>query len=87
MENYEELGHPYIQDYSLGQEFTWVLCMSPLMAKVMAKADFIEVDATFRASIELDNLINVITFDYYTLQCKFSFCHLLVHLSILILQG
>ena len=73
MEIYQELGHPYIQDYSLGHNFTWVLCMNPLMAKVMATTDFIEVDATFRASIELDNLINVITFDYFTLQCKFSY--------------
>ena len=40
------------------------------MASIMAKSDFIEVDATFKASIELDNMINVITFDYHTLQCK-----------------
>ena len=44
--------------------------MSPLMAQVMAKAEFIEIDATFKASTELDYLINVITFDYHTLQCK-----------------
>ena len=70
LDAYQKLGHPYILDYSVGKDFTWVLCMSPLMASIMAKSDFIEVDATFKASIELDNTINVITFDYHTLQCK-----------------
>lgn len=67
---YQELGHPYVQDFSVGREFTWVLCMSPLMAKVLGNSDFIEVDATFKTSIELGNTINVVTFDYETLQCK-----------------
>ena len=69
---YQDLGHPYVQDYSVGNEFTWVLCMSPLMAEVLAKADFVETDATFKASVELEYLINVIvTFDYHTMQCEF----------------
>lgn len=68
---YQDLGHPYVQDYSVGKEFTWVLCMSPLMAQVLAKADFVEIDATFKASVELEYLINIVTFDYHTMQCEF----------------
>lgn len=42
------------------------------MAEVLAKADFVETDATFKASVELEYLINVIvTFDYHTMQCEF----------------
>ena len=41
------------------------------MAQVLAKADFVEIDATFKASVELENLINIVTFDYYTMQCEF----------------
>ena len=71
LEVYQELGHPYkVQDYSLGKDLTWVLCMSPLMAQIMANSDFIEVGATFKASVELEYLINVITFDHHTMQCK-----------------
>lgn len=68
---YQDLGHPYVQDYSVGKEFTWVLCMSPLMAQVLAKADFVEIDATFKASVKLENMINIVTFDYHTTQCEF----------------
>ena len=71
LEMYQDLGHSYVQDYSVGKEFTWVLCMSPLMAQVLAKADFAEIDATFKASVELENMINIVTFDYHTMQCEF----------------
>ena len=40
------------------------------MATLFSKAEFIEVDATFAASIELEYLLNVVCFDYETLQCK-----------------
>lgn len=66
LETYRELGHPYVQDCSVGKGLTWILCMSPLMAGIMANSDFIELDATFKASIDLDNMINVVTFDYKT---------------------
>ena len=38
------------------------------MATILSRADFAEVDATFRASIELEYLLNVICFDYDSLQ-------------------
>ena len=33
-------------------------------------AEFAEVDTTFRFSIELEYLLNVVCFDYNSLQCK-----------------
>ena len=54
MDEYAELGHNYICGHSLNPSSTWVLAMSPMMASILSKADFAEVDATFRASIELE---------------------------------
>ena len=71
MEEYFELGHEYICDYSLNPSYTWVLAMSPIMAGILSKAECVEVDATFRASIELEYLLNVVCFDYDSLLCKF----------------
>lgn len=71
MEEYSKIGHEYICDYSLKPSLTWVLTMSPLMASILGKTEFIEVDATFKSSIELEYLLNVVTFDYTSLQCKF----------------
>ena len=62
----------YVQDYMLKSDQTWVLCMSPLMAKLLSESDFIEVDVTYKASVELENLLNVVTFNYTTLKCEFT---------------
>ena len=70
MSEYTELGHPYIQNYSLNPTSTWVLTMSPFMCTILSKADFIEVDATFRASVELTYLLNVVCFDYSSMLCE-----------------
>ena len=70
MEEYADLGHDYICDYSLNPSYTWVLAMSPMMSGILSKAEFAEVDATFRASIELEYLFNVVCFDYDSLLCK-----------------
>lgn len=70
MEEYAKLGHDYICDYSLNPSFTWVLAMSPMMRQVLSKAEFAEVDATYRASIELEYMLNVVCFEYDSLQCK-----------------
>lgn len=34
-------------------------------------AEFVEIDATFKSSIELEYLLNVVCFDYNSLLCKF----------------
>jgi len=65
------MGHPYVRDYTLKSDQTWVLCMSPLMAKLLSESDFIEVDVTYKASVELEYLLNVVSFDYTTLKCEF----------------
>ena len=70
MEEYKNLGHPYICDYSLNPSLTWVLAMSPQMANILNNSEYIEVDATFKGSIELEYLFNV---DYNSLHCKSIF--------------
>lgn len=72
MKEYARCGHVYIPDYSLNPSLTWVLAMSPLMTDILGQAEFAEVDATFRSSIELEYLLNMVCFDYDSLQCKLS---------------
>lgn len=70
MKEYGPLGHPYVCNYSLSPSFTWVLSMSPMMTEILGSAEYAEVDATFKASIELEYLFNVVCFDYRSLKCK-----------------
>lgn len=70
LEEYAKLGHPYLQDYMLTADLSWVLCMSPLMMKLLSQAEFIEADVTYQASIEFSYLFNVVTFNYTTLKCN-----------------
>ena len=59
-----ELGHPFIRSCYLSPTLMWVLSMSPFMSNIFSKVEYIEADVTYRASVELDYLFNVITFDY-----------------------
>ena len=70
LNEYAALGHPYISSYSLTDSLNWVLCMNPLMAKLLSEADFIEADITYKASVEMDYMFNVVTFNYATMRCK-----------------
>lgn len=67
---YAPLGHPYVADYSLSTSLNWVLTMSPIMAEVMSKAEFLEVDITYKASVEIEYLFNAVTFNYTTMKCE-----------------
>lgn len=49
-----------------------MLCMTPLMAQVLSRAQFLEVDLTYQVSHEFTYLMNVVTFHTPTLQCKLS---------------
>lgn len=80
MKEYAEIGHQYVCDYSLNP---WVLTMSPIMTEVLGGAEFAEVDATFRSSIELEYLLNVVCFDYSSLQCKYT-CIYIMYKNILL---
>ena len=42
------------------------------MANVLAEADFIEVDLTYKVSTEFPYMVNVVTFCYITMQCEFK---------------
>ena len=70
LDKYAEIGRPYITKYSLTDDLSWVLCMSPFMATTFAKAEFVEVDITYQVSQEFPYLMNVITFDHTTMLCK-----------------
>ena len=39
------------------------------MSNIFSKAEYIEEDVTFRVSVELEYLLNIITFDYESLKC------------------
>lgn len=51
------------------------------MSCILAESEYAEVDATFKASIELEYIFNV-CFDYTSLQCKtmiykiINYCHI-----------
>lgn len=66
---YSSLGHPYIRKYGIGEKFTWVLAMSPLMSEVFSVSGCIEVDVTYKSSYELPYLFNVVAFNYLTMRC------------------
>lgn len=70
---YRERGYPYQRDYSLSPSMTWLLWMNPLMSEVLAAADFVEMDVTYKAAVEMEYLLNVVAFNYTTMQCKKAF--------------
>lgn len=70
LDEYSQLGHPYIRGYSITSEISWVLSTSPLQAALLGKAECMEVDVTYRASVEFEYLLNAVVFNYTTLRCK-----------------
>ena len=44
--------------------------MNPLMIDLLSRADFIEVDVTYKASIQFEYLLNAVTFNYTTMRCQ-----------------
>ena len=69
LQYYHKLGHPYVRSYGIGVTFTWVLCMNPLMSELLSTADCIEVDITYRTSVELQYLFHVVAFNYIVMRC------------------
>ena len=45
--------------------------MSPLMSKLFSDADCVVLDVTFQASVDLQYLMNVVTFNNDTLRCRY----------------
>ena len=71
LDHYGKLAHPYIRKYGIGDDFTWVLVMNPLMSEVLSTSQFIEVDVTYKSYFELPYLLNVVAFNYLTMRCKY----------------
>ena len=40
------------------------------MAEILSKAEFLEVDITYKASVEMEYLFNAVTFNYTTMKCE-----------------
>ncbi len=70
LDYYSHVGHPYMHSYGIGENFTWVLTMSPLMSELLSVPDCIEVDITYQSAVELQYLFNVVSFNYHTMRCK-----------------
>ncbi|XP_065905167.1 uncharacterized protein [Dysidea avara] len=68
LDHYGKLAHPYIRKYGIGDDFTWVLVMSPLMSEVLSTSQFIEVDVTYKSCFELPYLLNVVALNYITMR-------------------
>ena len=64
--------------------------MNPLMAKLLSEADFTEADITYKVSVEMDYLFNVVTLNYATMRCKpchtyiFTHCMYTVHVQLIL---
>ena len=43
----QSLGYPYMHNYCISPDISYQFIMSPFMSKVMASADFIQVDVTY----------------------------------------
>lgn len=70
IDEYSEKDHPYVCDFMITSDFTWVVCMSPLMSYLFSEADYMEADVTYKASVEFEYLFNAVVFNYTTLRCK-----------------
>lgn len=70
LDHYNRLGHPYVRDYGIQEDFTWVLTMSPLMSEVLSASGCIEVDITYKSAVELQYLFNAVAFNFITMRCK-----------------
>ena len=77
---YQTLGHPYRRDYALSPSLTWVLTMSPLQSQVFMESEFIEADVTYNAASVLEYLMNVVTFNYTTMECEQLNINCFIHL-------
>ena len=70
LDEYTKLGHPYVRNYVLSSNMSWVLCMNPLMTNLLSEAEFAEADVTYKASVEFEYLFNMVVFNHSTLRCK-----------------
>jgi len=55
----------------IGEMFTWVMVMNPLMSEVFSISDCIEVDVTYKSCYEIPYLFNAVAFNYLTMRCRY----------------
>ena len=64
LSEYRDRGLPYMRKYAITSSLIYQLVISPLMSLILAKAEYIEVDATYNENTDLPHLWNVTAFDY-----------------------
>jgi len=68
LKNYATIGHPYMRNYSICPDMSYQFIMSPFMSKVMAGADFMQVDVTYSKNSVLPYLFNATAFNETTMK-------------------
>jgi len=68
LKNYATIGHPYMRNYSICPDMSYQFIMSPFMSKVMAGADFMQVDVTYGENSVLPYLFNATAFNETTMK-------------------
>ena len=68
LKNYATIGHPYMRDYSICPDISYQFIMSPFMSKIMANADFMQVDVTYGENFVLPYIFNAMAFDEITMK-------------------
>jgi len=63
LKTFSLLGHPYMRNYCISPDISYQFIMSPFMSKVMATANFVQVDVTYGENSVLPYLFNATAFD------------------------
>ena len=71
-EKYRKIGRPYLRSAGMDEQVNYIVVMSPLMAKILTDAPFLEADVTFDETREYPYMFNVTAFDTVTMQLPTS---------------
>ena len=61
---YKKMCRPYMRKYGITSDLVYQLIMTPLMSRILANSEYIEVDTTYNENTDLPYLLNVTVFDY-----------------------
>ena len=67
-EKYRKIGRPYLRSAGMDEQVNYIVVMSPLMAKILTDAPFLEADVTFDETREYPYMFNVTAFDTVTMK-------------------
>ena len=67
-QKYRKIGRPYLRSAGMDEQVNYIVVMSPLMAKILTDAPFLEADVTFDETREYPCMFNVTVFDTVTIK-------------------